>query len=128
MTRKYTAMTEEDRQIINQIIQDKEDDLIYRDWTRRVKARLKSLNPEGDDKLKMDLTMLDRRLKDLERIYTKRITASSLANLGRKFNVHPSTIKSVSSRSAQNLMRMIELNTEYAVLCDMHAYLKKNIG
>jgi len=44
-------LTDHDKTMIDQILQDKEKDIVYRDWTRRVRKRVKKLTSLNDETL-----------------------------------------------------------------------------
>lgn len=119
-------LTDHDKMLIDKVLQDKETDIIYRSWTRRVKKKLKELRSLDDEVLNRQLTMLNKRLLYLEKVYTKRIMAVSLTSLAEKFEVAVSTIASISKRSIREYDNYMKRdNIQYAEAANLTTYLSR---
>lgn len=105
-------LTPQDKENIKEILYDKDRDIVYRDWTRRVKAKLRSLSSLDDDVMNRQIRTLRMRLKDLEGIYTRRIQATSLKALADKYDCSIGTISKMNSKKETGLP--VYLNKKYA--------------
>lgn len=88
-------LTKEDKENIKALLQDKQRDKIYRQWTRRIVNRLPSLRIHGDDKLDRDIIWLEERLMDLDHIYAERLVPISNTCIARKHGCNYVSIRRI---------------------------------